>query len=136
MAARFGIPWLGWLLAVLLLAGVAWWAWKYHPPVLQASAVAIAAAILASPLATPRFTLLLVPAFFVFNSLRVLRLPAVLLVIPTVVVAWWGAFTPSANLAAGLIYPVALLVTLGVFLSPAVSRLVIIDHSIDRLPES
>ena len=139
VAARFGVPWLGWLLAPLLLVGVAWWAWKYHPPVLQASAVAIAAAILASPLATPRFTLLLVPAFFVFNSLRGLRLPAGLLAIPVAVVVWLGAFTAWSNLAAGLIYPIALFISLSVFLGPAAGKSLLVaddsaDHLIDRPP--
>lgn len=107
LAARLGRPEAGWPLALLLLAGFAVWAWRRRPPLLQASAVALALAMLAAPLATPRYTLLLVPAFFAYHAHQSLRLPAILLVIPSAVIGWLGAGGSGANFLAGLVYPLA-----------------------------
>ena len=109
VTARFGVPWLGLPLALLLLAFVGWWAWKRRPVALAASEIALIASILASPLATPRFTLFLVPVFYLgFQDPRI-KLPAALFLIPTSLIIWLGFQSEPLRLLVGLIYPLALL---------------------------
>ena len=108
VAARFDIPWLGPVLALVLLIFVTWWAWKYRPDTLATSEIALIASILASPLATPRFTLFLVPFFFMEYQDARRKLPAALFLFPTSLIIWLGFQSQPLRLFVGLIYPFAL----------------------------
>lgn len=61
LAARIGVPVAGTILSVLLLLGLAIWAFRRRPPVLDVSGLALVAALLASPLGWIHYTLFLLP---------------------------------------------------------------------------
>jgi hypothetical protein len=82
LAARLGAPALGIVLGAALLAGLALWAWRRRPGVMEASTLALLGALLASPLAWIHYTLFLLPVFFARWSLPAMRAPAVLLIVP------------------------------------------------------
>jgi hypothetical protein len=109
LGMRIGASWLGYALAGLLLLGLCAWVWRKEPAALLAGALALVGAILASPLATPRFILLLVPVFFTFS--RTLRLsgPAAILLLPTSLLIWSGFNHPDLLVWTSLVYPAALL---------------------------
>ncbi|MBC7908580.1 MAG: DUF2029 domain-containing protein [Rhodospirillaceae bacterium] len=95
LAQRLGVPSLGTLSSLGLLAWLAWWAWRRRLPVLQASALGLVGAVLASPIAWVHYTLFLLPIFFAFPATPLLVLSAALLVVPVPLVLhlleapWW-----------------------------------------------
>jgi hypothetical protein len=82
VASRLGVPGAGTLLGGMLLGGIAIWAWRTRPPATRVTAVALVGALLASPTAWLPYTLLLLPLFFAYPKQPILRVAAVLLVVP------------------------------------------------------
>lgn len=118
VAARWQVPWLGYILAALLLAGVAAWAWRARPTALQASAVALAAMVLVGPIGWVDYALWLLPIFAAYPWSPRLRAAATILVIPTQVIWGVAAISPMLLGLAGLVYPLAFLL----LLSEAITR--------------
>lgn len=82
IAQRLGWPEGGRVLGVALLAGLGLWAWRCRPRPLEAAAVALAAGLLASPLAWIHYTLFLVPVIMATRLTPALGLSAALMVVP------------------------------------------------------
>lgn len=95
LAQRLGLPALGAVSSVGLLAWLAWFTWRRRLPVLEASALGLVGAVLASPIAWVHYTLFLLPIFFSLPVTPVLVLSAALLVVPVPMVLrlleapWW-----------------------------------------------
>lgn len=95
LGQRLGVPGLGTLASLGLLAGLGWWAWRRRAHVLEVSAFALVGAVLASPIAWVHYTLFLLPVFFARRDSALLRVSAVALVVPVpwvlmVLAAPWG----------------------------------------------
>jgi hypothetical protein len=82
LTERVGTPLLGRVLSLLLLFGLALWAWRRRPAAPTASAMGILGGILASPIAWIHYTLFLLPLFFARSLTFPMRLAAMLLVLP------------------------------------------------------
>ncbi|MEE1655332.1 glycosyltransferase family 87 protein [Microvirga sp. CF3062] len=82
LAARAGIPSIGLVLGFLLLMGLAAWALWRRPDVLTVSAMALLASILASPLGWIHYTLFLLPVIVMHWNRMLMRVVALLLIIP------------------------------------------------------
>jgi alpha-1,2-mannosyltransferase len=64
LVARAGLGWLGTPLGIVLLLSLAYWAYRRKPAVLEVSAFALLASLLASPLGWIHYTLFLLPIIF------------------------------------------------------------------------
>lgn len=82
LAERLGLPWLGIILSLALLIGLAVWAWRYRPSSVSVSGLALLAALLAAPIAWIGYTPLLLPVFFRRNWGWSERIVAVMLAMP------------------------------------------------------
>jgi hypothetical protein len=82
LAARMGLPSLGVWVGLALLGASAFWALRARPAALQASALALLLALLASPIAWIHYTLFLLPVLFSRWRMTGIRLVAVLLIVP------------------------------------------------------
>jgi hypothetical protein len=82
LAARAGMPFLGTVLSLALLGGLAAWAFWRRPGVIPASSLALVAALLASPLGWIQYTLFLLPVFLTHWHRLAMRGVAALLIIP------------------------------------------------------
>ena len=82
LAARAGLPGLGLILSVVMLAGLAAWAFLQRPTVLRASALALVAALLAAPVGWIHYTLFLLPVFFSLWHRPSVPLVGLLLIVP------------------------------------------------------
>jgi hypothetical protein len=82
LAARAGVPALGLILSVGLLGGLAVWAFWRRPSVMRASALALMASLLASPLGWIHYTLFLLPVFLSEWRKPAMRVAGLLLIIP------------------------------------------------------
>lgn len=95
LTQRVGAPRLGTLLSVALLGLLALRAARRPLPPLQASALGLVGAVLASPIAWVHYTLFLLPAFFAAPRTPAVLLSAALLTVPVPLVleyldaAWW-----------------------------------------------
>jgi hypothetical protein len=116
LAARAGLPALGAITSVALLAGLAAWAFFRRPGAMQASALGLVAAVLASPLGWIHYTLFLLPVLVAGWHRPSLRLVGLLLVVPVPFVI--GQFTEPAltQLTVGSVYAWALVLCLAVLL--------------------
>jgi hypothetical protein len=114
LAARAGIPALGIALSLALLAGLAAWAFLRRPDRTRASALALVAALLASPLGWIHYTLFLLPVLMSHWQRPVMRLVALLLVVPVPFVI--GQFTEATliQITIGSVYAWALVLCLAV----------------------
>lgn len=119
LAQRLGAPVLGTAASLGLLAWLAWRTWRGRLPVLDASALGLVGALLASPLAWVHYTLFLLPIFFSRPPSRLMLASAVLLVVPVPVVLrlldapWW------AQASAGSVYSWAVVLCLLPLLAPS-----------------
>lgn len=102
LAARAGVPLLGLIVSLALLAGLAAWAFWRRPDAISASALALVAALLASPLGWIQYTLFLLPVILIHWHRPAMRIVAMLLIIPVPLVidqlgkpAWVQATTGS-----------------------------------------
>lgn len=82
IAHRLGMPMLGLGVSLGLLAALAMWVRRRRLPPLPASALALVAAVLASPIAWVHYTLFLLPIFFASRLSPPLALSAALLIVP------------------------------------------------------
>jgi len=82
LAARAGMPFLGTVLSLALLGGLAAWAFWRRPGVIPASSLALVAALLTSPLGWIQYTLFLLPVFLTHWHRLAMRGVAALLIIP------------------------------------------------------
>ncbi len=108
--ARAGIPGIAPVVSAALLAGAALWAFLRKPGPERASEVAIAAALLASPLAWVHYTLFLLPAFIRRRDEMWTRLPAALLIVPVPFLIDRLNAPAAVQLTTGSIYNWALIV--------------------------
>jgi hypothetical protein len=86
LAQRLGFAPLGIVCSLLIVAAIAWWAYRRRPSVMEASAIGILGGIAASPIAWVHYTLFLLPVFFRLRTSAPLLPAALLLVIPVAVV--------------------------------------------------
>ena len=116
LAARAGVPMLGLILSLALLAGLALWAFLRRPDVLVASALALVAALLASPLGWIHYTLFLLPVLVMHWHRPTMRIVALLLVVPVPFVI--DQFTKAAwiQLTIGSVYGWALVLCLAILI--------------------
>lgn len=104
LTARMERPWLGSVLGLLLLAGVAVWAWRRRPPAVPASELALVAALLASPLAWVHYTLFLMPVILRNRRSAPMCLAAVMLTVPVWTVLRLLTASPWAIVTVGSLY--------------------------------
>jgi hypothetical protein len=116
LAARAGVPMLGIVSSVTLLAGLAAWGLFRRPGRMRASALALVAALLASPLGWIHYTLFLLPVLMAHWNRPAMRLVALLLVVPVPFVI--GQFTEPAmtQFTIGSVYAWALVLCLAVLI--------------------
>jgi hypothetical protein len=112
LAARAGLPFLGPLLGLALLAGLAAWAFWRRPDALTASALALVAALLASPLGWIHYTLFLLPVILSHWHRLGMRVVALLLIIPVPFIIDQLAKPAWIQLTIGSVYGWALVLCL------------------------
>jgi len=112
LAARAGVPALGLILSLTLLAGLAAWAFWRRPGILSASALALVAALLASPLGWIHYTLFLLPVVLSQWHRPAMRVVALLLIIPVPFVIEQFAKAPWIQITIGSVYGWALVLCL------------------------
>lgn len=114
ITAHAGAPWLGSIIAVAMLGGIALWAARYRPSPVAISGVALAASVLASPIAWDTYSLFLLPIFFHYRWTPATRVAAILLIIPDIVDnQLWRVSHPGLILV-GLPYCLAVLLVAGI----------------------
>jgi hypothetical protein len=84
-ASRLGLPWLGKAIAIAILLGLAWWAWRYRPAHRETGLVAMIASLLASPVAWIHYGLFLLPPLFSVRWTRTMIVGALLLATPRII---------------------------------------------------
>ncbi|HZQ98518.1 MAG TPA: glycosyltransferase family 87 protein [Chloroflexota bacterium] len=104
---HLGLAHVSWAGSTLMLVGVALVVWRRRPPAGEASAIAIAAALLAAPLAWIGYSLLLLPALLERPWRRAFRAAAVLLVLPPPNLVSLTDRSPVLMATLGLAYPAA-----------------------------
>jgi hypothetical protein len=109
---RSGLGILATPIGVLVLAALAFWAWRSRPSLAQASALGLIGALVASPLAWVHYTLFLLPLFFTRPMNWVLGLAAVLLVLPVPWVLGFMASPSWVQASIGSVYGWAVLLCL------------------------
>jgi hypothetical protein len=82
LAARAGVPALGLVLSAALLGSLALWALWRKPSVMRASAFALVASLLASPVGWIHYTLFLLPVLLSYWNRPAMRLVGLLLIVP------------------------------------------------------
>ena len=90
LLARLGLPWLSVPLGVVLICVVLIWAWRCRPSPVKLSGLALVLVFLISPVTWPGYTLFLLPVFLERTWSYTLRIAAVMLAIPHVLV-WFGS---------------------------------------------
>jgi len=113
-AARAGIPLLGVMASLGLLGLLAAWAFWRRPNVMVASALALVASLLASPLGWVHYTLFLLPVFLSYWHKPAMRIVALLLIVPVPMVI--DQFTKPAwiQLTIGSVYGWAMVLCLAI----------------------
>ncbi len=108
LAARAGLAWLGTPISALLLLSLAYWAFRYRPSLLDVSALALLASLVASPLGWTHYTLFLLPVIF-HHAHRVWIWPvAAALAVPVPFVLAQFGKAPWTQLTSGSVYGWAL----------------------------
>lgn len=119
LAARLGLPALGTIFSVALLAALVVWVWRTRPGLAGISSLALVASLLASPIAWVGYTLVLLPIFFSRAWTYPSTIAAVLWMVPeSVIVANYGA-SPWRFVLFGFLYNLALLLVLASLLREA-----------------
>ncbi|MGK9055402.1 glycosyltransferase family 87 protein [Neorhizobium petrolearium] len=112
LAARAGIPLLGTIVSGVLLLGLAVWACRERPSIIEISSFGLLAALLASPLGWIQYTLFLLPVLLHYRQNVWAFLPALLLTIPVPFVLTYFGASAVVQLTAGSIYGWALFMLL------------------------
>lgn len=123
LAARLGVPWLGSVLAVALVLGLAGLTRRRRPPVGTVSALAIVASLLVSPITWVGYTILLLPVLFRRAWTVPLRLAAVILAVPFEVILQCFQLSQWHFVLFGSFYSLALLLVLGAMVEEGVDGL-------------
>ena len=110
LTARLGLPWLGTLLSAVLVIIALVWAWRCRPSAVKLSGLALVILLLVSPVTWPGYTLFLLPVFLERGTgLNRLRVAALILVVPHMLV-WLGyQVSPELFVIVGSLYCWALL---------------------------
>ncbi len=103
----------GFVAAAAVLVGAAAVVFRRRPDALQTSSIALISALLASPIATVGYTVLLLPIFFHARRHWTLMASAAILAVPAFVVWRLAATSPMHGIIFGSIYSVGLLLLLG-----------------------
>ena len=111
--AGFGISGIDWLVALAVILPLAFIVWRVKPSPYDVSALAVCAALLASPYTWPSYLLFLLPVLLLRRWHRPEEVVAVLLAL---------SFWLTLDKFVGLAYFAALLIVLGVVLVPLVRR--------------
>jgi hypothetical protein len=121
-AARAGLPFLGIAASFILLTLLAAWAYWRRPGMMRASAFALVASLLASPLGWVHYTLFLMPVFLSYWYKPAMRLVALLLIVPVPFVI--DQFTKAAwiQLTIGSVYGWALILCLAILTGAELRR--------------
>lgn len=117
LAARAGVPALGLVLSLALLAGLAAWAFWRRPGVMRASALALLAAVLASPLGWIHYTLFLLPVILAHWRRPAMQVVALLLIVPVPTIIDQFAKPAWIQLTLGSVYAWALVLCLATLLA-------------------
>jgi len=117
LAARAGIPALGLVLGFLLLAGLAVWALWRRPDVLTVSALALLASVLASPLGWIHYTLFLLPVIVRHWHQPIMRIVALLLIVPVPFIIDQLGKPAWIQLTIGSVYGWALVLCLAILMA-------------------
>jgi len=108
LTSRLGLPNLGLILAFVLLVFTAYMVWRKRPNVLEVSSLAIVVALLATQYAWVGYAVLLLPIYFSRDWSWQLVASVALLCVPSIIVFYIGRQSDLAQIAAGLIYFIAL----------------------------
>jgi hypothetical protein len=121
LGARIGLPMLGVVASIALIALVLLLVRSRRPTLAAASDIGLALSLLASPLAWPPYMVVLLPAFFSRPWTRAMQLAAAVLVLPTWYV-WQQAVTSDGflSLALGSLHAIALLFVFAHLLAPSI----------------
>jgi hypothetical protein len=103
-AARLGAPWLGFILAGLLLVYLGWATWRKKPDAMETSALAIVAALLSTTFAWVGYAVLLLPIFYSRKWSPLLAIAAILLCIPSIIIYNLALISQTAQILSGMIY--------------------------------
>jgi len=117
LAARAGVPSLGLLLGFLLLAALSAWALWRRPDILTVSAMALVAALLASPLGWIHYTLFLLPVLVRHWHRPAMHVVALLLIIPVPFIIDQLAKPAWIQLTLGSVYGWALVLCLALLIT-------------------
>jgi hypothetical protein len=117
LAARAGVPSLGLLLGFLLLAALSAWALWRRPDILTVSAMALVAALLASPLGWVHYTLFLLPVLVRHWHRPAMHVVALLLIIPVPFIIDQLAKPAWIQLTLGSVYGWALVLCLALLIT-------------------
>lgn len=102
---RLGMPQVGTLLSIALLAYAATWAWRTRPAVLQSAPVGVSVALLSAPVAWPGYTLLLWPHLLATADQRARwLLLATLLSVPWITLIAAAQLIPALSYVLGSLY--------------------------------
>ena len=112
LTSRFHLVGFGLVLAFLLIAATAFLVWRKKPQALEISSLSIVVALLATPFAWVGYAVLLFPIFFSCRWTPSLKVSAILLCAPSIIVFYIGGQSDLAQIAAGLIYFTALVLVL------------------------
>jgi hypothetical protein len=112
IATRLHVAALGGALAAVLVLGLLVWAYRCRPSFVTVSGVALVTALLASPIAWPGYTLLLLPVLASRPWTPLVRAGAVLLVAPPWLVFSVASASGAGWIVAGSLYGWALLLIL------------------------
>ncbi len=117
LSARAGLPMAGTMLSLVLLIGLAVWAYWRRPDAVSVSALGLVASLLASPLGWIHYTLFLLPVLLSHWHRLAMRAVALLLIIPVPFVI--GQFNKPAwiQLTIGSVYGWSLVLCLAILLT-------------------
>jgi alpha-1,2-mannosyltransferase len=133
VAARLGVSWLSWPLAVGMVLSVAWILWCSRPRPLETSAVALTVTLLISPLAWVGYSVALLPALLWRPWTRLLALAAGLFVVPLPAVMVGFGAPATVQLTIGSLYCYALVMALAAWLPLVATRAGPVDRSLPAL---
>jgi hypothetical protein len=104
VGARFGSEPVGFVLGAIVVLGLAFWFLRSRPQVLTASALSIAAVLLAGPVSWAGYTLFLAPYLFSRPWTRLVWASLLLLATPFWLVRYFTMLGPVSNALLGSIY--------------------------------
>jgi hypothetical protein len=117
LAARASVPFLGTILSLALLGGLAAWAFWRRPDVIATSSLALVAALLASPLGWIQYTLFLLPVLLTHWHRLAMRVVAALLIIPVPFIIGQLGAPALTQITTGSVYGWAVVLCLAVLLA-------------------